>query len=242
MENLFMLHLTTMSKYQIKIDEPCHENWHAMSQKEQGRFCSVCAKDVVDFTAMSDQEVKSYFTNYKGSLCGRFNQNQLEVKDKLYFNLTPDLKKFIRAFATVFLLISASCTSAQTMGKPAIQGDVICETSFEITHKGVIYGEDGTGIGDVLINFSQQGVIKKRVTTSNDGTYSLTLKNGSYTVTIIKQGYETYQTEVAVSASGTVGDFELQKQTDKNIVEPKPLPTMGRISIMGAPRKIELKK
>jgi hypothetical protein len=40
---------------QINIPKPCHENWHSMTPKEQGRFCGSCDKIVVDFSKMSDR-------------------------------------------------------------------------------------------------------------------------------------------------------------------------------------------
>ncbi len=227
-----------MSNYQIKIEEPCNENWNAMSPKEQGRFCGVCTKEVVDFTCMSDQEVKSYFTNYKGSLCGRFNSTQLVQKDERYFKLPDYTKKFIKAFATVFLIFSAYSSNGQMMGEPTIQGSVVCQSSYEITHKGIIYDTAGNGISGVSIYFYQNGSLKKSIKTSPNGRYSLTLKNGAYEVSIYKRGYQKFKADVIVSANGTVEDFELKKE----ISEPIDRPIMGKIQIMGAPRMIHHKK
>lgn len=235
MEILFLCHhRSNMSNYQIKIDEPCHENWDAMSPKEQGRFCGVCAKDVVDFTSMSDQEVKSYFVNYKGSICGRFNSNQLHQKDARYFSLTDYTKRFIKAFATVFLIVSAASCDAQTMGKPMIKGDVVCTTNYEITHKGTIYGTDGMGIKNVALYFYQDGVLKKSAKTANNGSYTLTLKNGSYELIIHKNGFQKILTDIQVSASGTIVDFELIQSEEEEIDRP----IMGQIQMMGAPRMV----
>jgi len=46
---------------QLNIPKPCHENWNAMSPKEQGRYCGSCQKTVVDFSVMSDKEIVDYF-------------------------------------------------------------------------------------------------------------------------------------------------------------------------------------
>ena len=229
METGFRLHQSSnMSQYQIKIDKPCHENWNAMTQKEQGKFCGVCTKDVIDFTSMSDQEVKSYFTNYKGSLCGRFNANQLEQKNDRYFTLPDYTKKFIRAFAMAFLMFTAIEMQGQAIDQ--IKGDVAYHSSFEITHKGLIYGMDGKGIKNVIIKFYQNGVLKKKTRTVGDGSYTLTLQNGNYEVHIIKLGFQTIITDIKVNEQGTVGDFELAS------VKKQPIdrPIMGMIK-MGKP-------
>ena len=57
---------------QLKIAQPCHENWQAMTPVEQGRHCGSCAKNVVDFTIMSDREIIDYISLHaSGDTCGR---------------------------------------------------------------------------------------------------------------------------------------------------------------------------
>ena len=63
---------------QVHIPQPCHENWHNMTPNEQGRFCGACQKTVVDFSAMSDNELLEYIANVSGyAACGRFSNDQL---------------------------------------------------------------------------------------------------------------------------------------------------------------------
>jgi hypothetical protein len=75
----------------LNIPEPCHENWQQMTPNEQGRHCMSCQKTVVDFTLMSDQEVLDYISRASSSVCGRFNNHQL---DKTY-----EEKKTKRSFS-----------------------------------------------------------------------------------------------------------------------------------------------
>lgn len=49
----------------ISIPKPCNENWNEMSPEQQGAFCKVCSKVVVDFSNMSDEEVLNYFAKKK---------------------------------------------------------------------------------------------------------------------------------------------------------------------------------
>ena len=52
-----------------------------MTPSGNGRYCSVCSKVVVDFTKMSDEEMKDYFTTYsEQNACGSFYTQQLENK------------------------------------------------------------------------------------------------------------------------------------------------------------------
>jgi TonB-dependent SusC/RagA subfamily outer membrane receptor len=68
-----------MQKLQLSIPEPCHENWQQMTPTDQGRFCNACAKEVVDFSMMTDTEVLNYFTALThDKVCGRALPSQLE--------------------------------------------------------------------------------------------------------------------------------------------------------------------
>jgi hypothetical protein len=68
----------------IEIKEPCHENWQEMTPNQQGAFCKVCNKDVVDFSKKSIGQIKSFFAKEaEGKICGRFEKKQLVY---LYFD------------------------------------------------------------------------------------------------------------------------------------------------------------
>ncbi len=68
-----------MQKLQLSIPEPCHENWQNMTPTDQGRFCNACAKEVIDFSTMTDIQVLNYFTNITHEkVCGRALPEQLE--------------------------------------------------------------------------------------------------------------------------------------------------------------------
>jgi hypothetical protein len=60
----------------ISIPEPCSQQWQQMTPVDGGRHCERCCKTVVDFTAMADVEIISYFA-VKNNVCGRFNEPQL---------------------------------------------------------------------------------------------------------------------------------------------------------------------
>jgi hypothetical protein len=65
----------------ILIENPCHENWDAMSPNEKGSFCLSCQKNVIDFTKKSLTEIKDFFTGLASSekVCGRFETKQLDA-------------------------------------------------------------------------------------------------------------------------------------------------------------------
>ena len=106
----------------LTIPEPCHENWQQMTPNEQGRHCLSCQKTVVDFTLMSDQEVLQYISTASSSVCGRFNNDQLnktyqERKIKPSFTVRYAWHILVSAFLWVGQSVAAQTNSVT-------QGDV----------------------------------------------------------------------------------------------------------------------
>ena len=102
----------------ISIPKPCHEDWTKMSPNEQGRHCDSCAKTVVDFTAMTDDEVKNFFINKKEDrVCGRFSEKQLDqividLPGNVFSIEMPLWKKFLVASLVVFSTTLFSCNTS----------------------------------------------------------------------------------------------------------------------------------
>jgi hypothetical protein len=116
--------------YKIAIPKPCFESWEQMTPDGNGRYCSSCAKTVIDFSVMSDEEVQCYFTdNYGRQICGHFKNVQLqriviELPQNIFRIQLPFWKKFLvvllLSYGGSFLGIDTGWanTSSFTQGKP----------------------------------------------------------------------------------------------------------------------------
>ena len=62
----------------LYVPKPCHEDWNEMTPIQQGKFCAICNKQVVDFSLMSDQQILNFLSKQPGKLCGRFDADQLQ--------------------------------------------------------------------------------------------------------------------------------------------------------------------
>lgn len=102
----------------LHIPEPCHQNWDEMPPETKGRFCGSCQKIVVDFTQLSDEQVKNYLLDKKNTnTCGRFKASQLgrplEHKrlqiDPIWYQKLPFARQVFYAFAVFFVLGVSSC-------------------------------------------------------------------------------------------------------------------------------------
>ncbi|MEI9959405.1 MAG: hypothetical protein WDM90_24505 [Ferruginibacter sp.] len=127
----------------ISIPTPCYQDWDAMIPNTQGRLCNSCAKTVVDFTNMSDEEVKYFFINKKEEcVCGRFRNTQLqritiELPQNIFHIQMPFWKQFLVASLLVFSSTLFSCDTTT-------KGDVIenTNTSNEYAVKEYNIGKD----------------------------------------------------------------------------------------------------
>jgi len=112
-------------EHKIRIQNPCNENWNAMSPNEKGRFCNSCNKTVIDFTKMNTIEIQKYFDENSSneSICGFYKLNQVENESSSkYINLRNRFSrikvkpiKIIALYSLSFLFTFTSCI----MGKRA---------------------------------------------------------------------------------------------------------------------------
>jgi hypothetical protein len=104
-----------MSKvFELHIPLPCHENWDEMTPADKGRFCESCQKQVIDFTNMSDSQLVAFFKKPStGSVCGRFNNTQLNHEFEIPRKRIPWLKYLFTIAIPAFF----AATKAKAQGE-----------------------------------------------------------------------------------------------------------------------------
>ena len=79
-----------------------------MTEAENGRHCKSCDKIVIDFSVLSDDEVRSFFLkNSSKPVCGRFHKNQIDririhIPSYVLNKPLPYWKKFLIIFLVCF--------------------------------------------------------------------------------------------------------------------------------------------
>ena len=69
----------------VAIPNPCSEDWNLMTPTEKGAYCDKCAFEVIDFTRMSNDDIKQYLTkNSSKRTCGHIEKGQLETINSNY--------------------------------------------------------------------------------------------------------------------------------------------------------------
>ena len=196
-------------KKKLTIPEPCHEDWNKMSPTQKGKFCKSCAKDVVDFTKNSKEEIIDYLSDATGKTCGRFKTSQIDessITRKFSSPLIPYAK--VVAASTVTLLgMTLQEVKAQgqvkyqypVMGKIKVMPIEETATNTEVLElKGkvtfALQGEIGVGGVNVFVKSGEESVAKTK--TDENGNYSLELDKG-----------KILNNKISIIAADEYGDF-----------------------------------
>ncbi|GAB3718385.1 hypothetical protein GCM10027592_61280 [Spirosoma flavus] len=88
-------------EFTLKINNPCTTSWNSMTPSEQGKYCSICAKNVIDFTNLTDEEIISILQNQNSRICGRLEATQINrlIKQKKRSRLNLKLYRLMTGLA-----------------------------------------------------------------------------------------------------------------------------------------------
>lgn len=171
---------TAMPKhFQFTIPTPCAEDWQNMTPVEKGRHCSMCRKNVVDFTDMSDREILQHFNKATAPVCGRFypdqiNRDMVARKEsrlpwlKYFFQFS--LPAFILSMKTVAQDKKPATEQVQQEARDYIIGDSIFRAPGQWVVKGNVVDEDGRAVlgASVMIKGTNKGTV-----TDEQGNFKL---------------------------------------------------------------------
>lgn len=233
-------------KLQLHIPEPCHENWNQMTPVEQGRFCSSCQKNVIDFTAKDDEEILDFFKNYSGNTCGRFSNNQLNRPIEV-IELKP-ASSFLKYAASLLLPALLFSTRGKSQFKEQLPKQVCEKTSYTspstsiriggvsatpvktkfFTVRGIVIDIDTKNpiaMASVMIKGKNTGVV-----TDEKGYFSVNLTSATSSLEITTIGYEKAEVQ-----------YSKQNSNKEIIIEMKPATVglLGEVIVVGyASRKM----
>lgn len=194
---------------QIKIENPCEENWDQMIPIQQDKFCGSCEKVVVDFTAMTDGEIVHFYKKNEGSLCGRFHPEQLNRK--LY---TTRRASSFMAWKAVAALAAGMMMGTQVQGQKELPKIEVSEHSTMVlggkvssvsTITGKVIDESGEPlIGAIVVLKDKAGEVLKGTNTDFDGHYTLIKDSRAVSMEVNYVGFD----------DKVVTDFKTRKHLD----------------------------
>jgi hypothetical protein len=195
----------------LKIENPCNENWSGMTEVQQGRFCSSCSKNVVDFSILSDKEIIKVIESLTGQLCGRLKKTQLNRV--LINNTTPISYQVVYRLLTSLILIPVpalvlaynkpnveilSPMLADKMNDSLTSNDQDPKINQKLVFSGKVLGnDDHLPVLGATITIKGTGI---KTTTDEDGNFSIRVpkdfKSRKVTFVISSIGYEVIERNI----------------------------------------------
>lgn len=216
-------------KLYLSIDDPCHEDWNKMTPVEQGRFCSSCQKNVVDFTMQTDEEIIAFFNNYNGSACGRFTDEQLE-RPIQKIELKP-ASSFLKYAAGLLLPVSLFATKAKGQFKeqmPKQANKTVCMPS-SVTGKEQVIVLGGYSASRLQKTLFVSGSVIDEITKEPLAGVSIMIKGTNQGVVTDERGvYSIYLPSKKLELQFSSVGYEMKeikanelKRANDNVIEMK---------------------
>lgn len=242
------------NEIQISIPNPCHENWDAMTPTEIGKFCSSCQKEVIDFSLMSDQEIRRILNSSKETPCGRFNTNQIErpLVEEVPVNRSLTWIKYAASLLLAFQGTNAISQTTNTTISPKSDVKTSKDSIKTIEISGfVLDSNTNIGIYDVKITLIKSQEIIFIYKTDSTGFFkfqnifnlsSNSVENYKLRISKLYDGYKT----VEFSLSDFLKTKTILLSKDKSITsinnETEVRKIMGDIAPTYYPKRTYIKK
>lgn len=159
----------------ISIPEPCHEDWAKMTTTEKGKFCSVCTKEVFDFTSKTDEELVKILSNNKNA-CGRLKKSQLNREVKLERKSGQSLAPIAASMLLPLSLLSNNLPTEinSASEKPMVSLGIGRFSNglnrIQIVTEGIVTDQNGIPLRNVEITSNETGA---REWTNKEGEYRI---------------------------------------------------------------------
>jgi hypothetical protein len=200
----------------ITVPTPCHQSWQQMETATNGRNCGHCAKIVVDFTKMTNDEILGYLATTQ-HVCGRFNEFQLPgINYQLDLENRSKKLGWKKWVAAVGLLGTSLVNKAVAQTTPANhatsqQNSVDNSQQLHMPGKIAVVDTNVQHINGVVIGADDKLPVvgayvkikgtNKGIQTDSQGRFKLTVGDIRATLVISYIGYQTREMEVSTSNS-----------------------------------------
>lgn len=217
----------------ISIPQPCHEQWDNMDKQQRGRYCHSCAKTVVDFSGMTDQQVIDYLSSTH-HVCGRFDAMQFNtLNHKLYAESLQQAGWWKKLAMASFITGMLPLIKTQAQNKPAQQqsdstagkktitlGEVVAAPVPVQTRVLTGYVSDsGEPLAGVTVRLQGNSTA---VSTDGNGKFQITVPQDAKTLEFDYIGYDRLVTTI------TTNNYYVVKMDERRAM-------LGEVAVVRAP-------
>jgi hypothetical protein len=210
----------------IRVENPCTESWEEMSGNDRVRFCSHCAKDVNDISALTRREAARLVRKSGGRLCIRYRFDPKTNTPIFAQKIAAFTRHGVAAGAIGASILSAGAYAQTESGFQLVQiertersGDASARIS------GYVTDPNGAAIAYALVSITNQETQMSRIqNASAEGFYEFKeLPGGTY-----KLHFEG-------------GGFEAKDVVDVYVSEASDMRRDGQLSLPGVAETVEIR-
>ena len=178
----------------ITIAKPCTQNWAEMEKEADFGFCTVCSKNVIDFTNYSNAEIISVLTQASASVCGRLTVAQLNQLN--YYSLVMPANRNWIKYLGVLAIGAAIFTQDASAAIPRVVTEISIGTGEKRAEKPLMVNK----ITGRILDPNKKPVAGIRLVILNTSYYATTDQNGQYEI-LLKNNLNIKNNKMSVQSA-----------------------------------------
>jgi len=197
-------------RHEIRIPNPCSQNWDAMAGNERSRFCARCNRTVVNLSVLTRVELEVLIDASKGiRLCGRYVQRpdgSMITRDGSSNASAGLVRAPLLASAALMAMLSVGPAPASAQ-LPAQDSAITQTESAQAGFALVVMDSAGAAIPDAVVHLVNQATMAEwnGKTDQNGQLESASPSSGKYTLEILAPGFKPFQSiDLALPFRGQV--------------------------------------
>ena len=215
----------------VSIAKKKKKKWDQFAPTPEGGFCSVCQKNVIDFTTLSDAEVIAFFKNKPAYTCGRFRPTQLRTYSLRTQHTSPTKRSLLHVgMLSMLALLATKQGYAQilpestfpTTAQLPIHNEIVINDMVTGIAKGIVTDDSNQPLPGVSVSIKGTTL---GTTTDANGRFELNqeLKPGDVLVFAFI-GFETKEYIIPKQNDSDKSDLAITLQMDV-------MPLMGAVAV-----------
>lgn len=178
----------------ITIAKPCTQNWAEMEKEADFGFCTVCSKNVIDFTNYSNAEIISVLRQASASVCGRLTVTQLNQLN--YYNLVMPANRNWMKYLGVLAIGAAIFAQDANAAIPRVATEISIGTGEKRAEKPLVVNK----ITGRILDTNKKPVAGIRLVILNTPYYATTDQNGQYEI-LLKNNLNIKNNKISVQSA-----------------------------------------
>jgi ankyrin repeat protein len=213
----------------IRVDNPCSQAWNEMIGNDRVRFCTHCAKDVKDISAMKRKDAMRLVRKMNGKLCVKYRIDP-NTKRPIFLDTVQTITRRVPAMAagamaTSLAFSSAGYAQSDTPQSPPVQIEALQKVEGDVAViSGHVTDPNGAAVAYAAVSLVNEKTYDFRsVSASSEGFYEFRdVPAGEYTIKFEGGGFQARETKGVLVNGG-----ELRRDASLSLPSVSEVVTVG---------------